>query len=218
MRYINDDKMPIKAKRTTKKITEKELWKLFQEEALKQNKDRKYHLDIDNEFDVILEVMRNNDVQHDLDVISFDTENVAVGDGFCFGTDVVGEPLLGFCELKNGFTFYGIEAGGDWEYPVFMIIYFDGYRFRGYIPTCGNMYNTDLKCAFGSEEYECMEYEEQEKIINKYKKYSWFDVKKMEDEADKLYAMKYGLKLDDKSYGYNWDLIEKDILTTFKVE
>lgn len=53
--------------------------------------------------------------------------------------------------MDNGFTFLGVTAGGDWEEPVFFIIYFDGKGLRGYIPENGNTYNKITKTAFGSE-------------------------------------------------------------------
>ncbi|MDB5036981.1 MAG: hypothetical protein JWQ35_509 [Bacteriovoracaceae bacterium] len=45
-----------------------------------------------------------------------------------------------------------MTAGGDWENPVFFIIYWDGKALRGYIPTKGNLWNTDTKQAYGNDE------------------------------------------------------------------
>lgn len=64
--------------------------------------------------------------------------------------------LEGFNRLDNGFCFLGCHAAGDWEVPVFFIIYWDGNEFRGYIPENGNVYNKDVNSAFGNN---CDEWE-----------------------------------------------------------
>lgn len=60
--------------------------------------------------------------------------------------------LLGFNTLANGLTYCGMSAGGDWEYPVFFIVYWDGKKLRGYVPTEGNPWNTTTKAAYGNDE------------------------------------------------------------------
>lgn len=63
--------------------------------------------------------------------------------------------LLGFNTFKidnKDFVFLGFMAGGDWEVPVHFIIYWDGKKLRGYIPTDGNPWNTDTKEAYGNDE------------------------------------------------------------------
>lgn len=62
------------------------------------------------------------------------------------------EFFLGYHTLLNGLTFLGCAAGGDWEYPVCFICYWDGKKLRGYIPTEGNWYNTDTMWAFGNSD------------------------------------------------------------------
>jgi len=57
---------------------------------------------------------------------------------------------MGIRTLPNGMIYAGIMAGGDWECPVFWIIYWDGKRLRGYVPTDGNPYNTDTMEAYGN--------------------------------------------------------------------
>lgn len=84
-------------------------------------------------------------VEKDLGKIRFDTENM----------DTNGsrdKDFLGFHTLPNGMPFLGVYAGGDWENPVFFIIYWDGSKLRGYIPEDGNLYNTDTKQAYGNDE------------------------------------------------------------------
>ena len=56
--------------------------------------------------------------------------------------------------LPNGMVYEAHSAGGDWESPVYFIIYWDGKKLRGYIPTDGNPWNRTTKMAFGNpEEY-----------------------------------------------------------------
>lgn len=62
------------------------------------------------------------------------------------------EPLAGLHTFDNGLTFLGITSGGDWENPVFWIVYWDGKSIRGYIPSEGNNYNKKLKSAYGNNE------------------------------------------------------------------
>lgn len=76
-------------------------------------------------------------IDKDLSKVSFDTENFTCN---------------GFQTLDNGFTFLGCSAGGDWEHPLFFIIYFDGKKLRGYIPKEGNTWNTKYNTAYGSEQ------------------------------------------------------------------
>jgi hypothetical protein len=61
-------------------------------------------------------------------------------------------PMLGFHQLDNGLTFLGVQVGGDWESPVFFVLYWDGSKIRGYIPTLGNPWNRTTKQAFGNDE------------------------------------------------------------------
>ena len=58
--------------------------------------------------------------------------------------------ITGPCTLDNGMSIIGVQCGGDWEYPVYFIIYWDGKSLRGYIPTDGNPWNTDDKIAYGN--------------------------------------------------------------------
>jgi hypothetical protein len=84
-------------------------------------------------------------VAKDLRKCKFDCENVESGPG-SFGP----KGLMGYNTLRNGLTFCGICAGGDWEMPVFFIIYWDGTKLRGYIPTEGNPWNVSTKQAYGN--------------------------------------------------------------------
>ena len=59
--------------------------------------------------------------------------------------------ILGFHE-ENGFCWLGINAGGNWEKPLFFIIYYDGKTFRGYVPLLGNVFNSMNMKALGNND------------------------------------------------------------------
>ncbi len=59
--------------------------------------------------------------------------------------------FVGINTLPNGLVYNGILVGGDWETPMFIIVYWSGKEFRGYIPEDGNTYNLVTKTAYGSE-------------------------------------------------------------------
>ena len=73
--------------------------------------------------------------------VEFDLENTNDSGGLC-----------GYHTEGNGFTYYGMSAGGDWENPVFFLVYWDGKKLRGYVPTEGNLWNTTTKMAYGNDE------------------------------------------------------------------
>jgi hypothetical protein len=83
-----------------------------------------------------------NQVTNDLNKVQFDIENMDVENDGRIG---------GFQTRDNGLTYLGISAGGDWESPLFFIIYWDGQKLRGYIPTKGNTWNTDTNMAYGND-------------------------------------------------------------------
>lgn len=73
--------------------------------------------------------------------IEFDLENIELD------TD---EDNLGVQSIGD-FNYIGIIAGGDWESPVFFILYIDeNGKIAGYVPEDGNVYNKKLKSAFGN--------------------------------------------------------------------
>lgn len=74
-------------------------------------------------------------VLKDMKKVEVDTENVVFKD-FLMGSN--GVPCCWFL------------AGGDWEYPVFMMLYWDGKDFRCYIPSYGNTFDPKEKVAYGS--------------------------------------------------------------------
>lgn len=86
-------------------------------------------------------------VAKDLSKVDFDCENLT-DEKYKFGP---ADGLIGFHTLPNGLTFYGASANGDWQIPVFFIIYYDGKNLRGYIPELGNPWNTDNHKAYGED-------------------------------------------------------------------
>ena len=76
-------------------------------------------------------------IENDLRKVSFGNENV---DG------------KGFKQITEDFVCFLVEAFGDWEVPMYFILYWDGKELRGYIPTEGNPWNTDEKAAYGNNE------------------------------------------------------------------
>ena len=55
---------------------------------------------------------------------------------------------------KKGFPYIQCAAGGDWECPVCFFVYFDGNKFRGYVPLKGNALNRVEKHAFSGSRNE----------------------------------------------------------------
>ena len=58
----------------------------------------------------------------------------------------------------SGVDFLSFLAGGDWEIPLLVILYWDGKKYRGYIPIKGNVINLKTKSAFGNYDEEDEEY------------------------------------------------------------
>lgn len=53
---------------------------------------------------------------------------------------------------KSGIDYLALLVNGDWEEPVAVFVYWDGKKYRGYVPTRGNAINTINKSAFGNDE------------------------------------------------------------------
>ena len=127
--------------------------------------------------------------------------------------------LMGFHTLPNGLTFYGFYMGGDWEHPIFMILYHDGKNIRLYTPTCGNTINLDCKCALGSESEDMIP-----KLEAKYKKLGvWIPQDKhdnFENPLTSMYVAKYGISSDwttSDDLDFEWNAIQRDIEARIEV-
>ena len=127
------------ARQFTKKITTEELADRIQREG----RDRDY-------------TYLTPRVQQDLAKIEFDTENITSSAFEAFGKEknpaFPAKNYVGFHTLLNGLSYLGITAGGDWEYPIYFIIYYNGKELRGYIPKEGNTWNYLNHAAFGNDE------------------------------------------------------------------
>lgn len=119
--------------------------------------------------------------------VGFDMEN----------PDCPGE-LTGFQTLENGLTFLGHVSGGDWEFPVFWIVYHDGAKVRGYIPTEGNPWCRKTKQAFGNN---------QEEEVRELKKLGIVEKDIPDDEVEA-----------NSEVDFDWAEIKKDILGRFEAK
>lgn len=87
----------------------------------------------------------------------FDTENV--------------ENRGGIKMSKKGFPYVEMYAGGDWECPVCFFIYFDGSKFRGYVPLKGNAicrYNNSAFTGDNEEDSDEVKFLKKEFGVNSY--------------------------------------------------
>ena len=100
------------------------------------------------EAGIALLMQLTSKVNYDLlNMVEFDEENIDCEEEAAFG---YGKSIAGFHTLSNGIPFLGVACGGDWEFPVFFIIYWDGTELRGYVPKDGNAYNKLTNKAFGN--------------------------------------------------------------------
>lgn len=53
---------------------------------------------------------------------------------------------------NSGIDYLALLVNGDWEEPVAVFVYWDGKKYRGYVPTRGNAINIINKSAFGNDE------------------------------------------------------------------
>lgn len=202
------------AKRTAKKITLEQFKDLFNKAVNEEATDDESYLSF-------CEFVFLGKLAKDLGKVQFDFENYSYqAEHKKYKEDP--NSLMGFQQLENGLCFCGCYAGGDWEWPVYFIVYHDGNEFRGYIPKNGNPWNTDTKTAYGNfidEEKDAKNFIKQFPNI-------------IDDITTKLYGKKYNeLTKKEKSQifdiieeefdglwpDYNWDLIKKDILERFEL-
>ena len=67
-----------------------------------------------------------------------------------------------FLQLKD-YAILLCWGGGDWEYPLFFILYLDNKNhLRGYVPSKGNTFNLKYKSAYGNNE----DYPEDDEIVD----------------------------------------------------
>lgn len=133
-----------KAKRKAANVDSVELLRLFNKECDKLS-DSRYGFDR-------YQLKEIGKIGDDLKKVDFDFENCNMELEGEFGN-----PILGLRRLyvAGGYlNFIGMSAGGDWEWPVYFIVYLDqdGKTFRAYVPKEGNTWNHKIKQAFGNDE------------------------------------------------------------------
>jgi hypothetical protein len=199
------------------KITKEQLERILLDKSFDPDSSNNNHIWVGNVKEKCPKLTK------DLEKVIFDDENTTCDqDGFMGDAK-----LCGFHTLDNGLTFLGVLEGGDWEYPVFFIIYYDGKELRGYIPEDGNMYNKVFKTAFGSEGEYGPEIEQiTPAMVNNIKEmFPNLDQDEL-DELDELVKRYNNGKKNQifgclditefcmghaESIGFDWDKIEADI-------
>lgn len=215
-RFINDDVKLKKGGRKAVKLTVHELEQKMIQAA------QQFDEDIVDEWEALCTLIEE-DPHDDLKYL-INTENITADASEDFGTIIQGQSLVSSRTLENGLTFYGFEMGGDWEYPVFAICYYDGKKIRFYIPSYGNPVNLDFKTALHSETESNIV--KLSSIIKKYQKLNLLDKsinetnlqhKMLHGEIDmaELYCQKYALTSED--IGFNFDAIKKDIMSRIEI-
>ena len=208
MRFVNDDVKLKNGGRNAIKITEDDLWEKMCKRAIKIGED----IDEDavtckpwdeEAYSVVRELICCDPVIRKDIKFSVDAENIL--------TDEDGDDqYLGLHETSTGLVYYGLMMGGDWEVPVFLIIYWDGKKLRAYVPSYGNLVNLDAGCAFGSEE-DNLDYDQQVKLLNKYTKYG--DVPPLDEFDFQTWSELYCRMYDETQDGaeHNFNAMIKDI-------
>lgn len=135
------------AGRTAKRITPKEFEEKMKQIWEKNGEDNRFTLD-NFVYTFCSQWAKNrpkelNTLMDDISKVKYDTENIGA---------------VGKIESTNGLTYLKCYAGGDWEDPILFFMYWDGNKFRGYIPTYGNAYNRKYKIAFGNNEEQDVEF------------------------------------------------------------
>jgi hypothetical protein len=100
----------------------------------------------------------SDQLRADLTSVRFNTENTEYSGHYRGFRD-----FLGVKTLENGTPYLALSSGGDWEFPLCYVIYWDGDKLRGHIPEQGNVYNRTNKAAFGNldEDEEATEIKQQ---------------------------------------------------------
>ena len=199
MRFINDDVKLKQGGRNSVKISQDELWKKIVARAKKIGE----YIDEDTEDDgpdgeyaceFIRELIYGDETIHKDIKFAIDSENILTP------YDDPDDYELGIQTFKD-LTYYALKMGGDWELPVFMIIYYDGKKLRAYIPSYGNLVNLDCKCAFGSED-SVIDDVQAEKLLKKYKKLGIEPEDPDYIDWSELYCQMYSETRDSAAFNY----------------
>ena len=144
---VNLDVEPAKQGRTAAKITpaefEEKMRKLWDKCTNQDKYSGKYSID-----NFVYRLCRGPKTRHtpeefhqmmdDLAKVEFDFEN-------CGASPAKIQTYDGTCFIK-------CYAGGDWECSVTFFVYWDGSKFRAYVPVYGNAINRDINRAFGNDD------------------------------------------------------------------
>ena len=201
MRFINDDVKLKQGGRNAAKVSQDELWSKIVARAKHIGEDIEDSEDTgpdgDNAYEFIRELIYcDENIRKDIKY-NVDAENILTGCDAGYE-----DKYVGLHTLSNGLTFYGILMGGDWEDPVFIIIYWDGKKLRAYIPSYGNRVNLDCKCAFGSESDD-LDDDKADKLLKKYKKLGIEPDDPDYVDWSELYCKLYDTMPDDCDINYN---------------
>lgn len=149
-------------------------------------------------------------IDKDLDKIKFDRENFeAHNDDHTHGLGY--GDLCGINQLPNGLTFIGCAAGGDWEYPVFFIIYWDGKQYRAYIPEDGNIFNKTSRAAYGNGQEDSTDYDDIKKQLG-----DRFEEPEIDEEYPES-KYEYDLLVDNFQKAFNREAIIADITERIQI-
>jgi hypothetical protein len=172
--------------RKAAEITPEALWEMFQAKCRAAHANE--HGD-DDWFDRY-EMREVDKIGADIEKVEFDFENCEFEHQHEFGQ---WEGMLGYRSLYP-LSYIGVMAGGDWEYPVYFIIYLDqdGKTLRAYIPKDGNVWNHDTKSAFGND------HEADAQFIKKWAKKNRPDLVEDDEDDDGSYWEEKGEIMFDK--------------------
>lgn len=247
-RYINDDAPITAGIRTADKLAPDQLKQIMITKYNNTNAATNHPFNQNNynsenqALEDLMAVLSYEDAQilKDLSNIDFNRENLNISDqNMQWYEGDIGTNLCGINTLPNGLCYCGAIAGGDWEQPLFFIIYHDKTQnaLRAYIPIRGNIVNCDTLSAFGSETNLCnpnLPYN----LVQLYNIYKTRNLltpnttplsEFMEDDTiiGNSYLQQYGgLHLTGKvpgqtsspnAAGFNWDAIGDELMTTIKV-
>ena len=143
---VNLDIKPAKEGRSAAKITPaefenklREIWDKHQDKYSGKFSINNFVYRFCRPYSKIPELKQLHD---DLKKVKFDFENC----------DSIGNEV----KTTNGISYIMADAGGDWECPVLFFVYWDGSKFRGYVPIYGNAVNRKNNSAFaqGDEDRE----------------------------------------------------------------
>lgn len=179
--------------RLAAKVSPQELWDFFQNKVIEK---------FGNDGGCLSEIVSDiGKIGKDIAKVSFDFEN-----SYFQTSDSSSDREFGPMQIGD-LSFIGCMAGGDWEFPVYFIIYLDKDKktLRGYIPSEGNPWNRDTKTAFGNDE------EADAKYLKK-----WMQ-KNHPEEYDLYHGPDYEFCSDDAEIMYDPDAIKKDIADRIQV-